>query len=110
MVSEQEYKTRLFPALVNHKSALKMGPDLVWRNLAGESDGDLRTALQRYGGQDLQFVRFEPQEVVDRPEQLRIHRNPVVVVRGDRELVMLGPVIEHVPSGTWEILAFRDTK
>ena len=112
VVTEEEYTARLFPVLIRHASAKKMGAGLVWRNLAGESDGDLRTALQRHGGAGYRFVRLEPAEVEARPK-VRIHRKPIVVVRDghgeEHRLVMLGPVIEHVPSGTWKILSFRDT-
>jgi hypothetical protein len=110
-LSQSEY-TRLFPVLIRHPNALTMGPELAWRNLHGESRGDLDTALSRYGGRSMEFVELVPQETLERPK-VRILVRPTVRVRDadgqTTELVMLGSVVEHVPSSTWKIVAFRDT-
>ena len=110
-VHEDEY-ARLYPVLINHRSAAKAGHELAWRTLSIESSGDLQTALREHGGQDLSFVRLEPQGLKQRPK-VRIHVNPRVVVQDaeghEHSLVMLGPVLEHVPSGGFKVLAYRDT-
>lgn len=110
-LTQSEY-TRLFPVLIRHPNALSMGPELAFRNLHGESRGDLDTALHRYGGRSMEFVEFVPQQTLQRPKA-RILVRPTVRVRDadgqTTELVMLGSLIEHVPSSTWKIVAFRDT-
>lgn len=112
-ISEREYKDRFFPITVNHPSGFGLGADLAWAELHGESSGDMQTALERFGGQGLAFVRLEVEEVVSRPKA-RLHRSPTLIVRdasgAEKTLVMLGSVLEHVPSGGFKVLAFRDTR
>jgi hypothetical protein len=108
-----EEHARLYPVLIHHPNAAKAGPAFAWSTLQRESRGDLHTAVERYGGRALEFVRFAPREVLERPK-VRILVRPTVVVRTEagleEELVVLGSILEHVPSGTWKIIAFRDTR
>lgn len=112
-ITEDEYKARFFPVLVHHRAALKMGAELVWAELRGESSGDVRTAVERYGGQSLSFEEVTANEVLSRPK-VRIHKGIRVNVKTAEgeplSLVMLGSIVEHVPSSTFRVLAFRDTK
>jgi hypothetical protein len=111
-LTERDYKDRFFPITIHHKSGLGLGAELAWAELHGESIGDMRTALERYGGQSLEFVRFEAKEVDERPK-VNLHRRPKVVVKNakgeEQTLVMLGSIIEHTPTGGCKVLAFRDT-
>ncbi|MCR9162552.1 MAG: hypothetical protein ACE37F_19055 [Nannocystaceae bacterium] len=111
-VTESEYKDRFFPVTVHHRSGLGLGADLAWAELHGESRGDMNTALERYGGQTLEFVRLEAKEITDRPK-VRLHLRPKLVVKDasgrEQTLVMLGSILEHTPSGGFKVLAFRDT-
>ncbi len=112
-IDEHEYTERFFPLTVNHPSGLGLGAALAWAELHGESRGDMQTALVRYGGQPLAFVRLEVGASEPRG-QVVLHRRPVLVVadeQGDeRELVMLGSILEHEPSGGFKVLAYRDTR
>ncbi len=112
-VTEVEYKERFFPITINHPNALKFGPDLSWSELHGESKGDLKTALERYGGQSLTFVRVDVKEVADRPKS-KLHRRPTLVVKNadgnEMSLVMVGSVLEHTPTSGFKVLAYRDTR
>ncbi len=111
-LTESEYKERFFEVLIHHRNALKMGASLAWSELSGESKGDLSTALQRYGGRGYRFVRVDVKQVDERPK-VRLHRSPRIVVANtdgeESELVMVGSVVEHIPSGGFKVLAFRDT-
>lgn len=110
LVSESDYKGRLFAALANHPSALKMGPDLLWDMQRREGADELARALEHFGGQDFQYVGLEPERVEDEPS-VRFHRRPVLVVddrRGERRrLQILGSVVEHLPSGSYKLLTYR---
>ncbi len=112
-ISEREYKGRFFPITVHHPSGLGLGADLAWAELHGESSGDMQTSLERFGGHGLTFVRLEVEEEVSRPK-VNLHRSPTLIVRdasgAEKTLVMLGSVLEHVPSGGFKVLAFRDTR
>ncbi len=112
-ISEREYKDRFFPVTVNHPAGLGLGADLAWAELHGESSGDMQSALERYGGQGLAFVRVDVDEVVSRPKA-KLHRSPTLIVRDaagvEQTLVMLGSILEHTPSGGFKVLAFRDTR
>ena len=111
-VSESEYKERFFPVTIHHESGLGLGADLAWAELHGESRGDMNTAMERYGGQGLEFVRLDAKETKERPK-VRLHVRPKVVVKNakgeEQSLVMLGSVLEHTPSGGFKVLAFRDS-
>lgn len=111
-LTEREYKDRFFPVTIHHPSGLGLGADLAWAELHGESRGDMHTALERYGKQSLNFVRFEVEGVDDRPK-VKLHLRPKIVVEHEggkqQTLVMLGSVLEHVPSGGFKVLAYRDT-
>jgi hypothetical protein len=111
-LSKAEYE-RLYPVLIRHPNALKMGATMAWENLQRESQGDRATALSRYGGTTHEFVELRPQETLERPK-VRVLVRPVVIARdesgAEHELVMLGSVVEHRPSSTWKIVAFRDTR
>lgn len=109
-VDEAEY-VRLFPALVSHPGMARMRPELAWRNQAAESLGDLRTALEEHGGQGLSFVSLESTTAEPRPG-LVVHRAPRLRVRDadglERELPILGVVLEHPASGTFAVLTYTD--
>ncbi len=111
-LTERDYKDRFFPITIHHKSGLGLGAELAWAELHGESKGDMHSALERYGSQGFEFVRFEATGVDERPK-VNLHRRPKVVVKtaqGDEQtLVMLGSIIEHTPSSGFKVLAFRDT-
>jgi len=111
-VSEREYEDRFFPITIHHESGLGLGAELAWAELHGESQGDMNTALERYGKQKLEFVRFESASVEERPK-VKLHRRPKLVVKNEageeQTLIMLGSILEHTPSGGCKVLAFRDT-
>lgn len=111
-VSEHEYVGRFFPITIHHASGLGLGAELAWAELHGESRGDMNTALERYGKQELEFIRFEAASVEERPK-VKLHRSPKLVVKTpageEQSLVMLGSILEHTPSGGCKVLAFRDT-
>lgn len=110
-IGEEEYTGRLFPALASHPAAEAMGRALLWDMHARQSRDDLRGALDRYGGEELRFVRFEPRRQVRRAGVV-FHERPRVIVRDaageERSLQLLASVIEHEPSGTFKLLGFRD--
>ncbi|MEM6294938.1 MAG: hypothetical protein AAGA54_26945 [Myxococcota bacterium] len=112
-LTETEYKERFFPITINHPNALKFGADLSWSELHGESKGDMKTALERYGGQSLTYVRIDVKEVAERPKAT-LHRRPTLVVKNgegnEMTLVMLGSILEHAPTGGFKVLAYRDTR
>ena len=110
LVSESDYKGRLFAALANHPNAAAMGPDLLWDMQRREGADELARALEHFGGQDFQYVGLEFERVEDEPS-VRFHRRPVLVVddrRGERRrLQILGSVVEHLPSGSHKLLTYR---
>lgn len=111
-ITESEYKQRFFPVTIHHESGLGLGADLAWAELHGESRGDMSTALERHAGQSLEFLRLEAKKTEERPK-VRLHTRPKVVVKNaageEQSLVMLGSVLEHIPSGGFKVLAFRDS-
>lgn len=110
-VDASEYKTRLFGAIARHPSAFAMGPDLLWDMHAGESFGHLQQALDRLGGQPLEFVAIDVRSR-ESATGLVFHKKPVLRVR-DAEgkllsLGLLGTIVEHPASGGFKLLSFRD--
>lgn len=110
-VSEAEYTGRLFPALASSPAAEAMDRALLWDLHIRQSRDDLRRALERHGGGELRFVRFEPRRQVRRAGVV-FHERPRVVVRDaageERSLQLLASVIEHELSQTFKLLGFRD--
>jgi hypothetical protein len=110
-VNAAEYKQRLFEKLANHPNALALGPDLAWDMHNGESQGDLQSAIDDFGGRGFVFVAIEPELRKDRGE-IVIHKAPKLRVKdrdgNERVLEILGPVVEHVASGGFKVLAFKD--
>ena len=110
MISEADFKGRLFAALANHPNAAQMGPDLLWDMQHRQAVEELERALERFGGQDLRYVGLEPERVEAEPG-VRFHRRPLLVVddrRGERQkLQILGSVVEHLPSGSFKLITYR---
>lgn len=110
LVSESDYKGRLFAALANHPNATAMGPDLLWDMQRREGADELARALEHFGGQDLRYVGLEPERVEDETA-VRFHRRPVLIVenrRGERRrLQILGSIAEHLPSGSCKLITYR---
>lgn len=106
-----EYKTRLFSAIARHPSAHAMGPDLLWDMHAGESFGHLQQALDRLGGQPLEFIAVEVRDT-EAHHGLVFHKKPVLRVRDadgqELRLGLLGTIVEHPASGGFKLLSFRD--
>ena len=114
LITKDDYFDRLWRALANHPSALRMGPRLLWVTLDGESRGDLQGALMRYGGRDFEFVDIRPIDRIERPGGVVLHIDPVIEVKdaaGKTEtLEVLGPVVEHAKTKTFKLLSFRDSR
>lgn len=112
LVTEAEFRTRLFKALANHPNVTQSGPDMAWTLMKNEGEDDLERALADYGGREFKFVRLEPKAVENRPG-LVMHRRPSLVVEtkdGRKEkLVMLGSVLDHETTHTFKLLSYRDT-
>lgn len=110
-IGADEYRGRLFPALVNHPAAAAVDRDLLWDMYARQSRDDLRRALEQYGGADLRFVRLEPQGRLRRAGVL-FHEKPTLVVEGglgrELRLQILASVIEHEATHTFKLLGYRD--
>lgn len=110
-IRADEYRGRLFPALVNHPAAEVMSRDLLWDMHARQSRDDLQRALELHGGAELRFVRLEPRGQVRRAGVL-FHERPTLVVadvRGqEHRLQILASVIEHEATHTFKLLGYRD--
>ncbi len=108
-VGQTEYE-RLFPALASHANMRSLDPGLAWRMQDAESDGDMRSALSQHGGKPMTLVSLTSTTQEPRPG-LVIHRDPQLAVRGEdgteRELEIVGVVVEHVASGTFAVLVFE---
>lgn len=111
-ITEREYVDRFFPITIHHRSGLALGADLAWAELHGESSGDMREALERFGGRQLAFVRFDVERLQRRPKAT-LHLRPTLVVKDasgeEQSVVLIGSILEHVPSAGFKVLAFRDT-
>lgn len=112
LVSEREYKDRLFLTLANHPSALTFGADASWDMTARETRDDLRRTLDSFAHKDLKFVGIEP-PTSESKRGLTLHRRPKLIVRtpeGEEfELALLGSVVEHQATHTFKLLSYRDT-
>ncbi len=111
VITEAEYKTRLFGVLARHKTAHQMGADLLWSMQHRESADDLGHILDLHGGRGYELVAVEP-ERVDARDGVTLHRKPVLVVReaGDaepRRLRLLATVVEHDKTHTFKLIAYR---
>jgi len=110
LVSEADFKGRLFASLANHPNAIAMGPDLLWDMQRREGADELSRGLERWGGQDLRYVGLEPERVEVGPG-VRFHRRPLLVVddrRGDRhKLQILGSIVEHLSSGSFKLITYK---
>jgi len=110
LVSEADFKGRLFASLANHPNAIKMGPDLLWDMQRRQAADELDRALAQFGGQELRYVGLEPGQVEDGPV-VRFHRRLALIVddqRGERQrLQILGSVVEHLPSGSFKLITYR---
>ena len=111
VVDAGEFRTRLFPALINTPSAMKFGADMTWNMMASESRGDLRTVLRTYGGHPLAFVAIESSKTKDRGELLEHLEAELRVTTADGaelRLAILGPIVEHRATHTFKLLTFRE--
>lgn len=110
-VDEAEYTGRLFPAIAVHPAAESMGRHLLWDMHDHQSRDDLQRAIDRHGGQDLRFVRFEPRQLVRRAGVV-FHQRPRVVVLdpdgAEHSLQLLASLVEHESTQTFKLLGFRD--
>lgn len=110
LLSEADFKGRLFTSLANHPSAVQMGPNLVWDMQRREGADELARALERFGGQDLRYVGLVPERVEDGPG-VRFHRRVTLIVddrSGKRQrLQILGSVVEHLASGSFKLITYR---
>ncbi|MBK9753094.1 MAG: hypothetical protein IPO88_06225 [Nannocystis sp.] len=110
LLTEPDFKGRLFAVLANHPNAAQMGPDLLWDMQRRGGADELARALERFGGQDLRYVGLEPERVEVGPG-VRFHRRPLLVVderRGERrKLQVLGSIVEHLPSGSFKLITYR---
>lgn len=110
LLSEADFKGRLFMSLANHPSAVQMGPDLLWDMQRRQGADELTRVLERFGGTELRFVALAPEQVEEGPD-VRFHRRVAVIVddpRGKRQhLQILGSIVEHRPSGTFKLITYR---
>jgi hypothetical protein len=108
-VSEEEYKARLFGALVSDPTVARVGPELAWTNQAKGSFAGMAKALEEHAGKGYVFVSLESTSKEERGG-LVMHRDPKLTVKdaGGATLTpkFLGVVVEHPASGTFLVLSF----
>lgn len=110
LLAEADFTGRLFEALSNHPNARQMGPALIFTMQRAQSEDELTRAIEQFGGRGLRFVALEPGSV-EVAEGATLHRRPRLQVedaRGERlSLELLGTIVEHTPSHTFKLLAYR---
>lgn len=107
-VAQQEFEQRLFGAVVTEAKERRPGPAAVWKARSRENLTQMSAALGEHGGKGYTFVSLESTQQAARGG-LVVHRNPRLTVKdgeGERELAILGEVLEHPASGTFVILSF----